>query len=595
MADKDSSFSGSTLLRGKRVKLFGLDTDQLIQIFFGGNAFVAIIILTLITVFLFKEGYGFLGQYRERLDVYRQSGVEYVDILNKQKDEFTALNKYLSSIRTDQINLLKDEGLSQKEVMAEVQMSNDYFMDYMRIISDLRDYQLEKRDIAVAQKDRYIANETLRDTIENYEESLEAIDKKKISDELLYNYKLGLERRMNDPNFSREKRKDFKEKLEQAEKTGTLQDEDFALLSGFIKDEIEKIEQSIQEIDFADGIEKITSDFEQYREINDQLAADIKAAIANAPSYERKVLQDKIDRFIELNEMYLEQLPEYEERLQSWNPAKEWPFGVALTKFLMGTEWVTNSSLQDWYGILPLFTGSLLISLIALTIAVPFGVGAAIYINQIAGPKERNIIKPYIEFIEAIPSVVIGFFGVVVLGHFLREASQWEALAWVPGFPMDERLNALTAGCLLALMAIPTIFTLSEDAINNIPRHFKEGSFALGATRWQTIIKIIVPTALSGIISAVMLGFGRVVGETMVVLLCAGNRIRIPDFTEGLGVFFEPVHTMTGIVAQELPEVVNGSLHYRALFMVGIFLFFLSLIINYIAQLIVKKFKRLGE
>jgi phosphate transport system permease protein len=168
-------------------------------------------------------------------------------------------------------------------------------------------------------------------------------------------------------------------------------------------------------------------------------------------------------------------------------------------------------------------------------------------------------------------------------------------MAWVPFFPLQERLNAFTAGGLLALMAIPTIFTLAEDAINNIPRHFKEASFAVGATRLQTTLRVIVPSALSGIISAVMLGFGRVIGETMVVLLCAGNRIKIPDFSDGLGVFFQPVHTMTGIIAQEMGEVVRGSVHYRALFMVGIVLFFVSLLINYGAQWVVKKYRKVGD
>jgi phosphate transport system permease protein len=161
----------------------------------------------------------------------------------------------------------------------------------------------------------------------------------------------------------------------------------------------------------------------------------------------------------------------------------------------------------------------------------------------------------------------------------------------VPGFPFSERLNVLTAGCLLALIAVPTIFTLAEDALNNVPRAFKEASFALGASRLQTIVKIVVPAALSGIVSAVLLGLGRVIGETMVVLLCAGNRIAIPDFSAGLSVVTQPVHTMTGIIAQEMGEVVRGSIHYRALFVVGLALFFLSLFINYVAQGIVRRYR----
>jgi phosphate transport system permease protein len=138
---------------------------------------------------------------------------------------------------------------------------------------------------------------------------------------------------------------------------------------------------------------------------------------------------------------------------------------------------------------------------------------------------------------------------------------------------------------------VPTIFTLAEDALNNVPRAYKEASLALGATRLQTVVRIIVPASLSGIVAAILLGLGRVIGETMVVLLCAGNRIAIPDFSAGLAVFTQPVHTMTGIIAQEMGEVVRGSIHYRALFMVGLVLFLLSLLINFLAQKIVRRYR----
>jgi phosphate transport system permease protein len=228
---------------------------------------------------------------------------------------------------------------------------------------------------------------------------------------------------------------------------------------------------------------------------------------------------------------------------------------------------------------------------IALFIAIPLGVASAIYVSQVARPIEQKLIKPYIEFISAIPSVVLGFFGIAMLGETLRRVSQMPALGWVPGFPMSERLNATTAACLLALLAIPTIFSLAEDALNNVPRSFKEASLALGATRLQTMVRIIVPAALSGIMAAILLGFGRVIGETMVVLLCAGNRIAIPDLSLGAGVIFQPVHTMTGIIAQEMGEVVHYSLPYRALFMVGVVLFLISLLVNWLAQKVVRRYR----
>ena len=157
-----------------------------------------------------------------------------------------------------------------------------------------------------------------------------------------------------------------------------------------------------------------------------------------------------------------------------------------------------------------------------------------------------------------------------------RDDSRYLAVAsfmsWVPFFPISERLNVFTAGCLLALMAVPTIFTLAEDALRNVPRGFKEAS-CFGRSDFRRSCACWCPASLSGIVSAVLLGLGRVIGETMVVLLCAGNRIAIPDFTQGLGAMIQPVHTMTGIIAQEMGEVVRGRSHYRALFIVGIVLF----------------------
>jgi phosphate transport system permease protein len=147
------------------------------------------------------------------------------------------------------------------------------------------------------------------------------------------------------------------------------------------------------------------------------------------------------------------------------------------------------------------------------------------------------------------------------------------------------------AGCLLALMAIPTMFSLAEDAINNVPRAFSEASEALGATKLQTVFRVIVPASISGIIAAMLLGLGRIIGETMVVLLVAGNRIAIPDFSDGIGTVFQPAHTLTGIIAQELGEVSRGSSHWQALFMVGILLFFISLAINWASRLVVRKFQ----
>jgi len=332
----------------------------------------------------------------------------------------------------------------------------------------------------------------------------------------------------------------------------------------------------------------------KHQEISKNLVSDLKAIKEKLPKPEDIADADARDRIESLRA----KLPGVIERIEglaikakTWKHDTSYSWGRSIGAFFFGADWITNSSWHDFYGVLPLFTGSLVISTIAIIFAIPFALGAAIYVNQIASPMEQSIIKPAIEFIQAIPSVVLGFFGIVVLGETMRQLSQWGGLSWIPGFPMQERLNMLNAGLLLGLMAIPTIFTLAEDSINNVPRSFRDASYALGATKLQTVIKVIVPTAISGIIAAVLLGFGRVIGETMVVLLVAGNKIAIPDFSQGIGVLTQPAHTMTGIIAQETGEVDKGSLHWRALFMVGLLLFVISLGINFISQRIISKFR----
>ncbi|CAA6691645.1 MULTISPECIES: phosphate ABC transporter permease subunit PstC [unclassified Lentimonas] len=588
MASPTQNNKNSPPAFSKRRALFmGKDSDSIIKTFFGSNAMVAILVLALITIFLFKEGAGFVGLYHKSLQEYRQSGLEYVDILKESRDDYTELNRYLNDIKTEWINDLKADGLSQSEISKKVfsPEAKALFMGYIRAGSNLRSFVKQKMDIAIEVRDQNTTNQNLNDTLKNYSTRISNIKDAA--------YSLKAEDIAKFSHLLRESGRT--ERAEGLSDTAPLSQDDRTLYLELLDAEYRTLAQSITPVDYESAIAEVTGDQEKYTEILNELDVKIQELLASADAidFNSAALDKRIETFTELNALYISQVPSHLNKLASWNPHEPISNSRALGAFLTGKNWVTASDQQDWYGLLPLITGSLLISSIALFFAVPFGVGAAIYVNQIAGPTERNFIKPYIEFISAIPSVVIGFFGVVVFGEAIRLLSQVDALSWVPFFPVQERLNAFTAGCLLALMAIPTIFTLAEDAINNVPRHFKEASFAMGATRLQTTMRVIVPTALSGIISAIMLGFGRVIGETMVVLLCAGNRIKIPDFTSGPGVFFEPVHTMTGIIAQEMGEVVHGSLHYRALFMVGIVLFFASLLINYGAQWIVKKYSKL--
>lgn len=512
-----------------RTRFFGLTFDEVIKTFFMGNATVAVIVLGLITVFLFREGFEFFGQNRNNLVVYRQAGLEFVDYMRQQERDHTALTRYLSDLRLRTLQeLTGPAGLSVAEANARLEAFDDFSNRFADAADPLRGHVSDLTEVVTEIKTKYQVVE------------------------------------------------DMKEKRRQ-------------LLAANKADEAAAV--VIEVIDPQRELEPILGTRAAHTEIARAFAAELQAVLGQLPALPTPELQRRMVRFRELTKIYLAGFPQVERQLAQWDYARPVPAWHAFTSFMFGRQWLTASFWQDWYGVVPLFVGSLMVSVIALLIAVPLGIGAAIYVNQIASPAEQRFIKPTIEFISAIPSVVLGFFGIAVLGQALRALSQVEALAWVPGFPFAERLNALTAGCLLALIAVPTIFTLAEDAINNVPRSLREASLALGASRLQTVLRIIVPASLSGMISAVLLGLGRVIGETMVVLLCAGNRIAIPDFTAGLAVVVQPVHTMTGIIAQEMGEVVRGSIHYRALFVVGIMLFFIALLLNFLAQKIVRRYR----
>jgi phosphate transport system permease protein len=243
-------------------------------------------------------------------------------------------------------------------------------------------------------------------------------------------------------------------------------------------------------------------------------------------------------------------------------------------KELLGSKWIPVSFQKESFGLLPLITGSLLVTALATILTIPFGVGAAVYISELARPTEREILKPFIEILAGIPSVVIGFFGLVVLVPLIKGV-----------FSLSTGLTALAGAVLLALMAIPTVVSISEDAIRSVPASYKAASLALGASKMQTIWKVTVPAALPGIVAAVMLGIGRVIGETMAVMMVTGNAAVITASP------FDSVRTMTATIAAEMGEVAFGSIHYRALFCVGIVLLLATFGLNMTAQRFLKRYR----
>jgi phosphate transport system permease protein len=244
---------------------------------------------------------------------------------------------------------------------------------------------------------------------------------------------------------------------------------------------------------------------------------------------------------------------------------------------LFSTRWYPTF---DLFGTLPLILGSALVTVTAIVIALPLGVATAVFVREAAPSWAREILKPMIEVLAGIPSVVLGFFGMTLVAPFVRETL---------GVPTG--LTAFTGALLLAYMALPTIISVAEDALDAVPKSYRDAGLAMGATKWQTIWRVVVPAARSGIVTAVMLGLGRAIGETMAVMMVTGNAARMPLTLDSL---FRPARTMTATVAAEMGEVAQGSVHYHALFGIGIVLFLLTFAINLAAAATIFKKRRRG-
>jgi phosphate transport system permease protein len=250
---------------------------------------------------------------------------------------------------------------------------------------------------------------------------------------------------------------------------------------------------------------------------------------------------------------------------------------VSVSDFVFGKFWYPTSSPPD-FGIFPLIVASIAVTLVSAMISIPLGVMTAVYLAELAHKRVAEIMKPIVELLAALPSVVIGFFGMVVVAPFLQKT-----------FGIATGLNLFNAALMLSFMSVPTICSLSEDAIYSVPVALKEGSLALGATHWETLIRVILPASISGISTAIILGMSRAIGETMVVLMVAGGAAMIPSS------LMDPVRPMPASIAAEMAEASFRGDHYHALFATGIVLFFFTLLFNIIADHIAHKYRQAGE
>jgi len=246
---------------------------------------------------------------------------------------------------------------------------------------------------------------------------------------------------------------------------------------------------------------------------------------------------------------------------------------VKALEFIFGKFWYPTYDPPE-FGIFPLILASVWVSVGAMLVCVPLGVGSALYLNEIASHKQKAVLKPLVEILASIPSIVYGFFGMVVLAPFLQNLLH-----------LPIGLCAFTASLTLGIMATPTVCSIAEDALSYVPKSFREASFAVGANRWQTLVKVVIPAAGSGISTAIILGMSRAIGETMTVLMVAGGAAVIPKS------FFDPVRPMTSAIAAEMGEAPMGSDHFHALFAIALILFLITFVFNVIAEAISRKYR----
>ncbi len=245
--------------------------------------------------------------------------------------------------------------------------------------------------------------------------------------------------------------------------------------------------------------------------------------------------------------------------------------GLNLKEFLTSTEWYPTSVSHKRYGVFALIAGTGSITVTAMLIAVPFGLGAAIFISEFCGPKMKETFKIVIELLAAIPSVVWGFVGLTVMNQLI-----------IALFDVPIGLTVLNGSIILALMSVPIIVSIGEDALKAVPDSYREAAVALGATRWQIVYRVLLPAAKNGLLAAVLLGIGRAIGETMAVLMATGHAVKIPTS------LFDSVRTLTATIAAELGEAPVNSDHYQVLFIIGILLFTITFVVNLLSDLIVK-------
>lgn len=578
----------------KSRRFLGVRRQHWIKGFFGGSALISSVMIFLISAFLIYEAIRFFPSHREELALARRSGQEYVDHLIRE-----------SKLGQEALGLFRQSYYRERDARFRSKVGFvEGFEAFEERVEELAEDEIERLaeaeesdDLLIREKARRVFGAKLEGVVAETERSEIDTFGRLEGDDRTWQQLVEIVRGHDfveggQPEKIVALESEINRGMAPWKEAMTLASNAVAPLDR-LRERLVKAALAIRNedgnADIQTRIQVIKEAHDEHIEAVERLKEGMSEAIDRLPQNGSSVEVDQLlEEIREGRARLFERLDESVELSGRWNWREEVGLGDSVSAFLFGKEWRAGSGWRQMFGLLPLISGSLLVSVVAMGVAVPFALGAAIYVNQLASRGEQALIKPAIEMIQAIPSVVLGFFGVMVLGDLLMEWSKSPWLSWLPGFPIEERLNLLNAGILLAFMAVPTVFTLCEDALHQVPRSLSEASLALGASKIRTVGQVVIPAASSGMVAAFLLGFGRVIGETMVVLLVAGNRVAMPDWSAGPGVVTQPGHTMTGVIAQEMGRDM-GDLHYRALFLLGLILFVISLCVHLGAQRFVKK------
>lgn len=556
--------------------------------YFRISALGSLMILSVILVYLIAEGFKFVHLYRIDQISARQSGTEFIEVVETQRNDFLNLKQKLDSIRANWLSL-NQSNINESLKAMHLSGFDQYYKAAQSIDLALIDFIVSEKNLALKRTveiDTQLSTEKtitlLTENALNIEKNSFLANKNSNKELILKKLQNKLRESQQDPNNA------FLNQLllEKIPKNTPLLDFEKEYLIQFIQLEIQSLEQDLIYLRESDiPYNKINFQKRYYRaNLSFKGLLESQKMIEIDPAYMPPKIAKKFLNFQKHLLKYQYELPKYSATIEGISLNKNISFLEVIISIVTGKDWYISPEGRSQFELGPYIFGSFLVSIVALFIAAPIGIFSAIYVSRFSSEKERGRLKQFFDFSSTIPTVLIGFFGLRILGDLIVDISNWPIISSIPGFPLYEHLNIFTASCLLALMMVPTIYYVSEIGLRRLPKTIEDASLALGASDIQTIQKIFLPTAFPSFLTAIIVGYSRAIGETMIVLLCLGNSVNLPSWSENPPFIFQTTQTITGLIAQEMGEAPKDSLHLHALMSAACFLLIITIALNILAR-----------